>query len=74
MSRVTELIDLIVQGKNAEASDVLNSELLDRSYQAISELRPHVAADYFQAVADSTLEQDEPSEEPTTEEPTDETN
>ena len=68
------MIDLIVQGKNAEASDVLNSELLDRSYAAISELRPHVAADYFQAVADSTLEQDEPSEEPTTEEPTDETN
>ena len=74
MSRVTELIDLIVQGKNAEASDVLNSELLGRSYEAISELRPHVAADYFQSVADSVLEQDEDGEEPTTEEPTDETN
>ena len=74
MSRVTELIDLIVQGKNAEASDVLNSELLDRSYQAIGELRPHVAADYFSSVADSVLEKDEEGEEPTTEEPTDETN
>jgi hypothetical protein len=75
MSRVTELIDLIVQGKNAEASDVLNSELLDRSYQAIGELRPHVAADYFSSVADSVLQQDEEEgEEPTTEEPTDETN
>ena len=73
MSRVTELIDLIVQGKNAEASDVLNSELLDRSYQAIGEFRPHVAADYFSAVADSVLENDE-GEEPTTEEPIDETN
>lgn len=71
MSRVTELIDLIVQGKNAEASDVLNSELLGRSYEAISEFRPHVAADYFSAVADSVLEQDD---EPTPEEPTDETN
>ena len=74
MSRVTELIDLIVQGKNAEASDVLNSELLDRSYQAISELRPHIASDYFAGVADSVLNQDEEGEEQTTEEPTDETN
>ena len=50
MSRVSELIDLIVQGKNAEASDVLNSELLQRSYEAINNFRPHVAADYFKAV------------------------
>ena len=74
MSRVTELIDLIVQGKNAEASDVLNSELLGRSYEAISEYRPHVAAEYFQSVADSVLDQDEEGEEQTQEEPTDETN
>jgi len=74
MSRVTELIDLIVQGKNAEASDVLNSELLGRSYEAINEYRPHVAAEYFQSVADSVLNQDEEGEEQTQEEPTDETN
>ena len=74
MSRVTELIDLIVQGKNAEASDVLNSELLSRSYEAISEFRPHVAADYFKSVADSVMDQEEASdEEPTTEEPNYET-
>ena len=40
MSRVAELIDLIVQGKNAEASDVLNTELLARSYQAINDIKP----------------------------------
>jgi len=74
MSRVTELIDLIVQGKNAEASDVLNSELLGRSYEAINEYRPHVAAEYFKSVADSVLDQDESGEEQTQEEPTDETN
>ena len=59
MSRVSELIDLIVQGKNAEASDVLNSELLSRSYKAIDEFRPHIAADYFGSVADSLLPQEE---------------
>ena len=63
MSRVSELIDLIVQGKNAEASDVLNSELLSRSYKAIDEFRPHIAADYFGSVADSLLDKEE--EEPT---------
>jgi len=70
MSRVSELIDLIVQGKNAEASDVLNSELLNKTYQAINDFKPHVAADYFDAVAgelqgeepEETLEQ-EPEEE-----------
>ena len=59
MSRVSELIDLIVQGKNAEASDVLNTELLARSYAAIDEFRPHIAADYFGSVADSLLDQEE---------------
>ena len=59
MSRVSELIDLIVQGKNAEASDVLNSELLSRSYKAIDEFRPHIAADYFGSVADSLLPEEE---------------
>ena len=54
MSRVAELIDLIAQGKNAEASDVLNSELLSRSYQAISDIKPQVAADYFAPVVDMT--------------------
>ena len=52
MSRVAELIDLIVQGKNAEASDVLNSELLARSYEKISEIKPQIAADYFAPVVD----------------------
>ena len=50
MSRVAELIDLIVQGKNAEASDVLNQELLSRSYEGINELKPEVAMDYFAPV------------------------
>ena len=50
MSRVSELIDLIVQGKNAEASDVLNQELLSRSYEGINELKPEVATDYFAPV------------------------
>ena len=78
MSRVSELIDLIVQGKNAEASDVLNQELLSRSYKAIDEYRPHIAADYFGAVANSLLDNEEevsdeePTEREAQEEPTDE--
>ena len=52
MSRVPELIDLIVQGKNAEASDVLNAELLSRSYEGINDIKPQVAADYFAPVVD----------------------
>ena len=52
MSRVAELIDLIVQGKNAEASDVLNSELLNRSVQAVTDHKPGVAGDYFAPVID----------------------
>ena len=51
MSRVPELIDLIVQGKNAEASDVLNSELLSRSYEAISDHKGRVATEYFKLVS-----------------------
>ena len=50
MSRVAELIDLIVQGKNAEASEVLNHELLSRSHQAVNDFRPAVAGDYFAPV------------------------
>ena len=50
---------MIVQGKNAEASDVLNQELLSRSYQAIDEYRPHIAADYFGSVAKSLMDQGE---------------
>ena len=52
MSRVAELIDLIVQGKNAEASDVLNNELMTRSYEAINDIKAQVAADYFAPVVD----------------------
>jgi len=76
MSRVAELIDLIAQGKNAEASDVLNSELLSRSYQAISDIKPQVAADYFAPVVDMTDAEESPQMEyPETEEDTqDETN
>ena len=73
MSRVTELIDLIVQGKNAEASDVLNSELLGRSYEAINHLRPHVAADYFDAVVGSVETPEENVEDTQPEETQDET-
>lgn len=71
MSRVAELIDLIAQGKNAEASDVLNSELLSRSYQAISDIKPQVAADYFAPVVDMTDAEESPQMEyPETEEDT----
>ena len=73
MSRVSELIDLIVQGKNTEATEVLNQELMNRSYESINELKPQVAADYFSSVVDmpndgSPIETyDEPEEEPTDE-------
>ena len=50
MSRVSELIDLIVQGKNTEASEVLNSELMNRAVQGVNELKPEVAAQYFSPV------------------------
>ena len=87
MSRVSELIDLIVQGKNTEATDVLNHELLNRSYDSINELKPQVANDYFASVIDmpndgQPLEYANPegmeptgySDEPQSqEEPTDET-
>ena len=74
MSRVAELIDLIVQGKNAEASDVLNSELLNRSYQAINDIKPDVASNYFAPVVDMTDPENITIEEPPTPEAQDETN
>ena len=52
MSRVSELIDLIVQNKNAEASEVLNQELMNRSYEGINDIKPQVANDYFASVID----------------------
>ena len=70
MSRVAELIDLIVQGKNAEASEVLNAELLNRSYQEVNDYKPYVAADYFSAVVGEPEVDEEPVTEP---EETDET-
>ena len=78
MSRVAELIDLIVQGKNSEASEVLNSELLARSYEGINEIKPQVAADYFAPVVNFDENGGEPSfehpeSEVSQEEPTDET-
>ena len=76
MSRVSELIDLIVQGKNAEASDVLNQELMSRSYSAINDIKPEVAANYFAPVVDYGDGSGEPEYETsqtTQEEPSDET-
>ena len=76
MSRVAELIDLIVQGKNSEASEVLNSELLNRSYEGINEIKPQVAADYFAPVVNFDENGGEPSyeyPEASQEETTDET-
>ena len=78
MSRVSELIDLIVQGKNTEASEVLNQELLNRSYSAINDLKPEVANNYFASVIDmpndgQPLEYSEPEPEPPVEEPANET-
>ena len=70
MSRVAELIDLIVQGKNAEASDVLNNELLNRSYQGINDLKADVAQNYFAPVVDMTDPDNITIEEPPTEEVT----
>ena len=60
MSRVAELIDLIVQGKNAEASDVMNQELLSRSYEGINDLKNNVATDYFAPVVDMTDSENTP--------------
>ena len=62
MSRVSELIDLIVQGKNAEASEVLNSELMTRAHQEVHDLKPEVAAQYFSPVTGEP-EVEEASEE-----------
>ena len=59
MSRVSELIDLIVQGKNAEASEVMNSELMQRSYQGINDLKPEVAQQYFSAISGEEPQQPE---------------
>jgi hypothetical protein len=76
MSRVSELIDLIVQGKNAEASDVLNQELMARSYSEIDKIKPDVAANYFAPVIDYGDGSEEPeyhTPENSAEEPTEET-
>ena len=80
MSRVSELIDLIVQGKNTEATEVLNSELLNRSYESINDMKPQVASNYFASVIDMPNDgqpvefsepeaelETEPQEEPTNE-------
>ena len=68
MSRVAELIDLITQGKNAEAADVLNHELLSRSYEGINDLKQDVATNYFAPVVNmpgdgSALTSETPEEE-----------
>ena len=73
MSRVAELIDLIVQGKNAEATDVLNSELLNRSYQGINDIKPDVATNYFAPLVDMTDPDNIESTTPSAQEAPDET-
>ena len=74
MSRVAELIDLIVQGKNAEASDVMNSELMARSYSGINDIKADVATNYFAPVVDMAADGVVTSEEPEiSQEQTDET-
>ena len=72
MSRVAELIDLIVQGKNAEASDVLNQELLSRSYSQINDAKPEVAQNYFAPVVDMSDPENIQYVEPETPETTEE--
>ena len=72
MSRVSELIDLIVQGKNTEATEVLNQELLNRSYESINDMKPQVSNDYFASVIDmpndgTPIETHNPEEEVTDE-------
>ena len=39
-----------MQGKNTEASEVLNSELMSRAVQGVNDLKPEVAAQYFSPV------------------------
>ena len=77
MSRVSELIDLIVQGKNTEATEVLNQELLTRSYDGINQMKPEVASEYFSSVVempnDGEPEADYDPEEPQPEDTQDET-
>ena len=75
MADVAKLIDLIVQGKNTEASEVLNQELMGRAYEGLGGLKPQVAADYFAAVVDmpSDGQEIEYSNPESEEEPTDET-
>lgn len=74
MSRVSELIDLIVQGKNTEASEVLNNELMGRSYERIGEIKPQVAADYFAPIVNYDENGGEPTYEHPPQEETDEVN
>jgi hypothetical protein len=74
-NNVAQLIDLISQGKNAEASDLLNSELLSRSYAAIEDIKPEVAMNYFAPVisidADGGITTSEFPDSVATGEPTD---
>lgn len=76
MSGVTSLIDLIVQGKNQEAQELLNTELLTRSYSSIEEIRPKVAVDYFAKAIymnpDGSIESDSDDENTETEEDSEE--
>lgn len=53
---IYNLIDLIAQGRNVEATDVLNSELMARAYERIDEIRPEVASSYFSPILDSDEE------------------
>jgi hypothetical protein len=53
---IYNLIDLIAQGRNVEATDVLNSELMVRAHDRIDEIRPEVASSYFSPILDSDEE------------------
>lgn len=59
MTKVVELIDLIAQGKNVEANELLNTELLSRSYESIKDITPQVAQEYFAPVSGEEFEEDD---------------
>jgi hypothetical protein len=75
-NNIAVLVDLISQGKNAEASDLLNVEMLTRSYEKVDSLRPKIAKNYFAPVIDmstqtgevTTIEANSEAEEETDEE------
>lgn len=47
---IYQLLDMIVQGRNVEATELLNQELISRAHERIEEIKPEVAAAYFSPV------------------------